>query len=843
MASITLETSATVPAGESLTVRVEEDSTGDGTPDASATQAIDTGTNTYTLSGFDAAGGNEYRITPAVALSSVAASVSLDSATVNTSTETAVSGTAAPTASASGTLTGTGVVTASAHAVTDATGTPLGMGVVDASAHMTTRISGEPGNGAAAVAGTATATTTASGDIPRDFLSPIRNQELWRLQHQPSGTIDADLYDIRTTEAVNRYASHFVAQLEDADGTKAAEYPRGQRVLAQYSTDGGQTWQTKQAGFVNYFNDTGRDQTDQLEVLFIGYDHFLRRRPVFETFTGVSVSTALQTLITEHTPVTWNAANVEVTNDATFTREIKGEKADEVLSYLASASGGEEYGVNDDFEFYFHPRETSSAPSNILFGDWFDYDLPEEGRQAVNQVRIFYGQAGNRSSVIVEDRTSQRQLKDRLGAPRRVVLSNEAAYPEIDNESAAYAKGREILEGRSPVRTGSVKTLQRQDWEPGDVFRLEIPPKGIDTTFRAAEIRHDWGRGETTMKVAENEGNVTDLLVGMSDEIERIDFREADPAATYTRFLELGVGATVSISGTLSQRTTADAFAAGFGPAGDQAGFVSTASGQPQVGLIFGDRATPAGTGAATTAALNQFRDVWQGATAAQITDFALGSGSRPPAQSDSALETQVHTGLVDSVNASESFQITFEATVAPGGPLEGQKIQEFGFLDSAGRLHSRTVLDTSVVHTAATETSITMTFTVDNDPQQAGVVTDTGQTRLRDMFLDHANTTAHHPTDRAYGTGTADVAETDSALGMKVAEAPITEFTDGSVGTTDTVMRLGTGDANGNDLSELGDENAANELLTRSVFEGIQKTLDFALETNTTLAIRPVIL
>lgn len=60
MADITLSTTATIPTNTSVSVTVYEDANGDGTADNTATQSIDDGSNSYTLSGFNGQLTNDY---------------------------------------------------------------------------------------------------------------------------------------------------------------------------------------------------------------------------------------------------------------------------------------------------------------------------------------------------------------------------------------------------------------------------------------------------------------------------------------------------------------------------------------------------------------------------------------------------------------------------------------------------------------------------------------------------------------------------------------------------------------------------------------------------------------
>lgn len=654
------------------------------------------------------------------------------------------------------------------------------------------------------------------------------SQTVWRVKRQPTAAVDTDVYDVTPLkDTVNNYADAATIKLDDDTGNKKADYPRGQRVEVEYSTDGGTSFTRRWAGFVQDVSDAQEGGADIVELAVVGYDHLLRRRPVYENYSSQSISTILNDLVTQYTAVDWVAGNVDIVNDKTISFDFQGEKVDKALQLLASESGNEDYGVNNDFEFYFTKQETDRSPVDILDTDRLDYDLPEKGKRAVNRVRVFYGQSGSESSVIVEDREAQKALKDQLGASRRVVISEEETYPEIGSESAAYAKAQDILTEKSQILTGTVTTFGRYGMDAGDVFRLQISEKNIDTEFRVAQIEYHWLKDKTVVTVAENTGDVEDMLVNLADDVQRVSARDADPDATFTRFLALESGATVDVSGTVEQQVAAsDAFQAGFGRS--TAGFQNADT----LGFRIASRSTvAASTNAATTATLNMLRDLWQGGSVTDLTHLAVGSGSDGATVADANLSAEITRNPVTTSrvgNAGVAFSFAF----APGGSLaDGPDITEAGVFDAAsgGTLFHKMTHD-AVDHTSETSTTITIRMTLDDDADRAGVFTATGQERLRDLFLGE---TGHEPTDMVYGTGTTAATESDTALGSKVTESAIDSFADKQTGVSDVVDRLGTSEQNGVDLAELGEENTNNELLTRIVFEALAKTSSFALESN----------
>lgn len=406
----------------------------------------------------------------------------------------------------------------------------------------------------------------------------------WRIKRQPDGVTDDDLYDIDpSVRNVKRNADHATILLQDPDEDKDADYPRGQRVDLEVSTDGGSTFSRVWAGWVQDKGPSSTKGAGLFELNVLGYDHYLTTRGVYKDYSSTSILNIVKDIVQNFTPIRWNADNVDLVNpDTTLTRSFKGETPEDAIQFVLQESANEDFGVNNDFEFEASPRETREAPGKITNSDWIDYDLPEEGRASVNRVELFYGESGNRSRVVVEDRGAQQQLKDDLDAASRVVRAAEPVHPEISDEAVAESKARQILSGRSPLQTGKVWTTDRYDWEPGDVFPLTIKPADVDGDFRVAQIEHYLLDDLTLLIVAENSPDVESLLVALSDEIQRISRRDADPDATFTQFLDLDVGINVDLDVRLRKRTAQDDLFA-FGE--HYRGF-----GEPDLGGKFGAR-------------------------------------------------------------------------------------------------------------------------------------------------------------------------------------------------------------------------------------------------------------
>lgn len=646
----------------------------------------------------------------------------------------------------------------------------------------------------------------------------------WRAKRQPSGTVDTDLADVRPVrDAVNRFARSATAVFLDPGGTKKSNYDRGQRVEFEVSTDGGSSWTRRFAGTV--FENSRVSSGNRLEVEVLSYDHFLRRKPTYDNYSSKSISTILNDLVTTHTPINWNASKVSVTNDQSISRDFQGERIDEAIQELASMSADEQFGVDNDFEFFFEDQETGDAPDDVLSGEWTRYDLPERGKKAVNRVRVFWGAAGNRNAVIVKDPNDQLELKNDLNAPRAVELEETVTFPEIGSEDAAKRKGEQILSERSVVQTGTVTTWDRFDVEPGDVFRLEIPERSIDADYRVAEIEYHWREDKTILTIAENVGDAEDLLVGLSDDVKRISARDADPTVTPTEFQPFTSGVTATVTSTVIQRTIDDANTFIAGITRDQAGIT-----RDQAGFAFSNRTETTQTEAIATASLlNACRDVWQGESAPGISHIAVGTDNTQPSRQQSSLGAEADRTDTDQFGASGSVDAFAEATFDAGGALAGSDITEAGLFDAAsgGSMYERTTFS-SVSHDSTSVTIVRMTVTFDVDSELRGVITSKGQERLRDLLIGE---TGHDPDEMVYGTGTTSATESDTSLENRQHADTIDSTADRSTGITDIVERIGSAEATTTNFSEVGYENSSNELLSRIVFNAPDQ--DVVLETN----------
>lgn len=656
----------------------------------------------------------------------------------------------------------------------------------------------------------------------------------FRARNPATGATDTDLYDVKPVRhSVNRFDSGAVLSFLDTDGTKIDDYEFGQRVDVQITQNGdadlgygesygesygtGVEWTAFFSAITLTPKQTTNDGIPSVEVEALGYTHLLTRDNINKDYSSQAKSAILKDVIESFTSVRWNASNVDVQNDSTVDLSVRGETPDEVIARIASLSANEEFFVNSDLEFVFRSRDVNRAPP-ITDADVIDYDLPTEGKREVNQYSVFY--TSNLSeSWTEEDRQGQQDFKDKLDAPRRGIISDSDSYPEVSTEAEAKEIAKRRLGNQSILQTGTVTVpLGRFDTEPGDVLSLTISDAGIeDTDFRVAQKDTEWANGTVQLTIAENTaGDIEELLVALSDSLSNARMRDADPNANEVKSLPLTSSVTLSLTAALTTKTQGSGFVLGQSQLGqgtnDQLG-----------GSVSATSSVTVESKKATTALLNLLRDLWQDDNSAftDLTHAAVGTGDSTATHADSSLEAEAERVELEKFgagNAAEKFEFT--ATVPAGGVVaDGSDLAEFSIADAAsgGNHYARvTFADTTI--DADTRLKIHLEIEVDSSPSDGqGVVVSKGQERIRDLVIGESN---HRATDMVWGEGTATATESDTSLGSKQHEDTIDSRADGPPGVARIIERVLAGDADTTDFSEVGLENAADELLQRIVFE-----------------------
>lgn len=382
---------------------------------------------------------------------------------------------------------------------------------------------------------------------------------VWRLFDPRTGEPIAELLDCWVQDAFSRFARTAEVAVYDPDSAIETAYPLDTPVELWVSEEGA-PFELRFGGFISKVSTDADTTTWKL----LAHDFWLRRRTVFKAYAEQTISQILEDLVTTLTPLAWDPTLVTVTHDKTLSLTWKGDALDATLAELSAASDGEEFGADDQMQFFFRPRRSSRSPRDFIEGEYLDAEFEDDAQAEVNKVTIYWGQSGATGAVSVQDRASQLRLQQQFEAPRPVVVEVVKTYPEISSEAEARQKAATILADRQVIRTGTVTTWGGTRIRPGDVCAVRVPEQQIDGTYRIAQVEYDWDSGETTVKLAENSEGVVDVLAQLSDEVSRIDARAADGDAPLLEIVDLTEEIVVDVELTVwAWMTPGDMFAFG----------------------------------------------------------------------------------------------------------------------------------------------------------------------------------------------------------------------------------------------------------------------------------------
>jgi hypothetical protein len=576
---------------------------------------------------------------------------------------------------------------------------------------------------AGAATSTASATTTATTVVPD---ATVDNPPVDFRVTRDGSTVEDAVYDVSPlTDTANPFGDFVVIKIDDRGGQKFENYERGTRIDVDITENFGITYTERFTGYVVERRELDQQGADALEVEAYSFDQFLRRNTVSNDQTGNLISEALADIIQTDTPVDYTAANIEVGEDQTLTRGYQGENVETVLRDLAFKSTNEEFGVNDDLEFFFRPRETRHIDRGIDNTLWFNYDIPELGKETINEVEVWFDD-GN-ESVIVDDGTDKLDLQDSLGLSSPGTQRAELNRPLITDISDAEDIGRKYLTFRNATLSGTVTTYGLYDAEPGDTIDVTIDPRGIDTEFVIAAIRYRWGVDETEVTIVENRGDVDDILADLSDSVQRQEMEGADRDAPKNRITTTNARAIITPDWTVD-------------------------------GTSAGDRRV-------ANAGRNSIRDGWIGDGNPDVAEIRVGDDNTGLSRSNTGLVNQTATAAASETLPS-STTVEYTATLTQAG------VSEVGLFESDGTLITRATLDSPV----DVDGDVTVSLSVANDPDVSrGVLTTGGQTAVRDVLADNSPAI---PDEYGYGSDGTTVAESDTALGNELVRVGLKEIT-----------------------------------------------------------------
>jgi len=366
---------------------------------------------------------------------------------------------------------------------------------------------------------------------------------VYRAIREDTGEEIDDLFDVNIVDTANPFGNKATPVFADFEGEKFDSLTRGVPIRIEAAefvpTNGGIlygdsygsdysgtqfSFRERFPGYVVQTTDKNQDGDERLEVELYSYDQLLRSGEVSNDQSGKQITDALEDIITEDTPVTWEPANIEVGDPQELTASLRGENVENALRLIRNKSTNEEFGVNGDLEFFFRPRESTHIQTDIEDGNWVDYDIPRRSKETLNEITVSYDDGNEQVTV---DNSDKLDLQDSLGTERPVGFSERIVRDSITDFQDAYDVAKQALTERTETLTGTVTTtLDLIDAEPGDTINVQISPRGIDGEFRIAEI--EYAIETTTVTIVEKRGNQDDTLVRMSDSIRRVEDRTVD---------------------------------------------------------------------------------------------------------------------------------------------------------------------------------------------------------------------------------------------------------------------------------------------------------------------------
>jgi len=538
----------------------------------------------------------------------------------------------------------------------------------------------------------------------------------WRALLDGTDVVD-EVYDVYVRDTANPFGNYAKLYMDDDAGTLFKQFRRGQLVTVEYSTNDGVTFDERFIGYVVEARENERNGADVLAVTLYTFDQFLRRSKVSTDLSGKRISEALALIIQNDTPVQFDSAQVDVGDDVELRQSFKGEPVEETLQQLRFKSVNEEFGVDRDGTFFFRPPETRIIERGITDVDWFDYDIPREGKESVNEVAVYYND--DNDVVVVDDGADKQQLQESLSLVSPGTQSVELSRPNIDNILDAEDVGRQFLQLRNETLTGTVTTFGLFDAEPGDTIAIDIGPRGIDDEFVIAQIEYEWVRDETVVTIVEKDVEVDNLLVRLSEAVARVDTqdtnRDAVPDRVFESTTEVVIEPTVTVGGT----TTSFA--------------------------------------RVTNLLLNEVAGTWAGSNPPRVATIKVGDDGSALSRTNTDLGNAIASGSV-SETFPDSTSVSYTATVT------ASDVEEVGLFDNADRLLARATFDP-----IASVSTVTMTMTVRNaEDAKRSVITEQGAEAVRDIIADNNPAL---PTRYAFGDGGDLPVASNTALNNEVAE------------------------------------------------------------------------
>jgi hypothetical protein len=531
------------------------------------------------------------------------------------------------------------------------------------------------------------------------------------------GFVVPELIDVKYIDSANPFGDRVICQLEDRKGLLFDLFEFGTRIELFVTPDGGSEIR-KFVGFMVEKRENDQNGQDQLEIIAHTFDQFLRQNDVSKDQSGKLISDAVQDIVSDDTPISVGAANISVIDDFEIQRSLQDLRVEEALQVLSFSSGNEAFGVDDDKNFFFEPKESKNISRGISDTQWFNYDIPERGKEAINEVEVRFNNGDD--AVVIDNAQQKLQLDNSLNLNDPATKRARINRPTIKSVRDAELEGRRFLKLKNVTLTGTVTTFQLYEAEPGDTIDIEITDRGIDSEFIITKIEYHWARDETTLTIVENRGFDSDLIVRLEEKTERIDLRDTDPGNVQNRVVSTDVG--VSIQGLFNAPVSSDVI----------------------------ERVTNDG--------VDLIANGWAGDGTVTGPGIVFGTDGSQPSRTDSALGNQKRSVSANASvgQAGSTPTVTFESI----NSITESNVSELGIVDIFGNLILRVSINPAI---SFINDTVSMTLRIDNvDNPGNSIMTDAGLKIVADIL---ANNNPALPNSFLVGTNDKPPEQSDDIL------------------------------------------------------------------------------
>jgi len=589
-------------------------------------------------------------------------------------------------------------------------------------------------------------------------------------------------------------------------------------------------------------------------LLLQGKDYtsiILERYAINQSFTSKTRKQIMDTLVTDYLGSALGNVAFSSTNIQDLTSEIKGDADNPfIIDNKSVARVMLEFAEQENAQIYVRPVISGDLPiyyvskTFVSSGILVDYDTQansttghfgytygfKEDSKLIKNVFTVYGAASSKLAVSVRNEASIAIYGERHAAP----------VTEVNATTVALAKARAIeirtKYSLSLVR-GELKIRDHENLIAGELIQITIAAEGYSATeFLIHEVMHSMSPSRANLKVLELIRGSEQLIADQIKKLTEVDFRDADPASTITRFIEHKFDLDIPFTVELVEASSAASV---------------SKIGQMKIGKMkIGDTDSASSSTIFTnqsmiytTVGKDKVRDLITGedTTYYDTADgyIAVGTNSTAHTISSTTLGTEDDRKIVTTSDVGTLYEVSWSETFGNVDIANGTIITEIGIFDASSNGTLLAVYSLSSPYTKIDGSDITIKITA---PIQAYAgdftLMNYGRTAFRDLLCDNATPIPLNTTNAHIGISTfahtIDVSETSldgaEATGTRGTVDLTTELITSTPAKAIWNFTVGNDEANNTDiLISLGmfEASSGNNMLMAKSINAVQKATD----------------